>query len=128
MIGGQSVTYLADSYLAERGGSCKSSTQGPAHCIKERDFLHITLELLQELQGDARFLQVTNDDIQLILAERAAEVSEHFNVLLPKLLPSKRQSGHIRKHSLRARETAQQTRTAALKAWSLSSVTRTYTG
>lgn len=111
----QSVTYLADSYLAKRGGSCKSSTQGPAHCIKERDFLHITLELLQELQGDARFLQVTNDDIQLILAERAAEVSEHFNVLLPKLLPSKRQSGHIRKHSLRASETAQQIRTAALK-------------
>lgn len=54
----------------------------------------IILMVLQELQGDARFLQVMNYNIQLISAERAAEVSEHFNMPLLKLLSSRRQSAH----------------------------------
>lgn len=52
----------------------------------------IILTILQELQGDARFLQVMDYNIQLILAEWAAEVSEHFDMPLLKLLPSKRES------------------------------------
>ena len=54
----------------------------------------IILMVLQELQGDARFLQVMNYNIQLISAEWAAEVSEHFNMPLLKLLSSRRQSAH----------------------------------
>lgn len=47
---------------------------------------------LQKLQGDARFLQVMNYNTQLISAEWAAEVSEHFNMPLLKLLSSRRES------------------------------------
>lgn len=43
-------------------------------------------ERQKELQRDARFLQVMNDNVQLIFAEWAAEVSEHFNMPLLKLL------------------------------------------
>jgi len=62
-----------------------------------QDCLCIILQILQELQGDAGLLQVTNYNVQLVLAEWAAEISEHFNMLLPKLLSSKRQNGHIKK-------------------------------
>lgn len=58
---------------------------------------NIILTVLQELQGDAGYLQVINYGIQTIFAEWAAEVSEHFNMPLLKLLPSKTKSYHINK-------------------------------
>ena len=60
---------------------------------------NLILTVLQELQRDARFLQVMNDNVQLIFAEWAAEVSEHFNMPLLKLLSSRRENYHAKKSS-----------------------------
>ena len=72
----------------------KRSMKGSYHRIMRAQELStiIICMVLQELQGDARFLQVMNYNIQLISAEWAAEVSEHFNMPLLKLLSSRRQS------------------------------------
>lgn len=77
----------------------KHSMKGSYHRIMRAQKLStITIHMvLQELQGHARFLQVINYNIQLISAEWAAEVSEHFNMPLLKLLSSRRQSQHINK-------------------------------
>lgn len=73
--------------------------RGPTPCImRAQDWSSdVILMILQELQGDARFLQVMDYNIQLILAEWAAEVSEHFNMPLSKLLSAKRESYHNKK-------------------------------
>ena len=77
----------------------KHSIKGPTHYVVRAQDLstNIILMALQELQGDIGCPQVMNYNIQLIFAEWAAEVSEHFNMLLLKLLSSKRESCHIRK-------------------------------
>lgn len=96
MQGGQSHLAAPPVQLRQKPPGSHLCRPCPLHegC---RDPLCFTLRILQELQRDARLLQVTNYNVQLVLAERAAEVSEHFNMLLPKLLPSKRQNEHIKK-------------------------------
>lgn len=54
-------------------------------------------KVLQELQGDARFPQVVDHSIQLVLAKWAVEISEDFNMPLLKFLSSEKECPHSKK-------------------------------
>lgn len=92
---------LRSSNSEEREASWEPSAlwRGPTHCITRVQDLstNVIHTVLQELQRDIAFPQVINYSIQLITAERAAEVSKHFNMPLLKLLSSKRESYHVKK-------------------------------
>lgn len=95
---GWPISHLADPVLSWNRSLPGAIYTGPRSLHEGRqEPLGIILRILQELERDARLLQVTNDNVQLVLAEWAAEVSKHFNMLLPKLLPSARQNDHSKR-------------------------------